>query len=247
MGQNDYNAAIMALSPIAYWKLNETEGTATCTDSSGYGYNGTYTTSSALGAAGLIYAETQTSMSCSGNDWVTLPTGTGLSANSKSFTCCFWMKRGATSTWEEMVTTWAHELNAGWEVRIESSTSTALFYLSKSGAPGSDRQVVSASAIDDNVTHFIVAMYDRPNATINIKVDNGAYATDGSAAQVTTWDADPFLAKRTEGLPYAGVLEKVALFDKVISETNLGNLYTYGTTADAPPKSPLPCFIPSII
>ena len=48
-----YSAAVLADSPIVYYRMNETSGT-TAADSSGHGYNGTYGTSVVLGNASVV-------------------------------------------------------------------------------------------------------------------------------------------------------------------------------------------------
>lgn len=52
----DYASEVLADSPTAYWRLDETEGT-TAADSSGNGNSGTYTNSPSLGAMGALTLE----------------------------------------------------------------------------------------------------------------------------------------------------------------------------------------------
>lgn len=54
---SSYSGTVLADSPVAYYRMNETSGT-TATDSSGHGYNGTFGSSVALGGAGLVPGDT---------------------------------------------------------------------------------------------------------------------------------------------------------------------------------------------
>src|SRR4051812_1334419 len=54
-----YSSAVLALSPIAYYRLGESSGT-TAADSSGNGLNGTYNGGVTLGQPGGIFGDPDT-------------------------------------------------------------------------------------------------------------------------------------------------------------------------------------------
>jgi len=64
-----YNDDVLALSPIAYWRLGESSGT-TATDEIG-SYDATYTNSPTLGATGLLEGDSDTAVTFDGtNDYI---------------------------------------------------------------------------------------------------------------------------------------------------------------------------------
>lgn len=67
-----YSAAVLADSPLAYWRMGDASGT-TATDSSGNGRHGTYAGSPTLGAASLVTGDADASVDLDGtNDEMTL-------------------------------------------------------------------------------------------------------------------------------------------------------------------------------
>lgn len=58
-GGSGYSAAVLADSPLAYWRLGESSGT-TMVDSSGNGRDGTYAGGYTLGATGLLTGDADT-------------------------------------------------------------------------------------------------------------------------------------------------------------------------------------------
>jgi hypothetical protein len=96
-----YDAAVLALSPYAYYRLDEASGTV-ANDSSGNGLNGTYE-----GTAGTNYALAQTSIvpgltysmeSFTANpgaprvELPSMPVGKQSGSWASDFTVAFWMK-----------------------------------------------------------------------------------------------------------------------------------------------------------
>ncbi|HEX3344140.1 MAG TPA: LamG domain-containing protein [Polyangiaceae bacterium] len=60
-----YRAAVLADSPLAYWRLDETSGTV-AHDATGHGYDGTYTGTYTLGAAGALAGDPDTAVTLDG-------------------------------------------------------------------------------------------------------------------------------------------------------------------------------------
>ncbi|MCP3988946.1 MAG: hypothetical protein GY724_07720, partial [Actinomycetia bacterium] len=70
---NRYSDELLALGPIAYWRLDEGGGN-TALDASGNGYHGTYVNGVALGQPGPLYSDSDTAIGLDGNnDRVELP------------------------------------------------------------------------------------------------------------------------------------------------------------------------------
>jgi hypothetical protein len=70
---SSYSAAVLADSPVGYWRLGEGSG-ITAADASGNGRNGTYTNGVTLGSAGALAGDTDTAATFDGSDdYVALP------------------------------------------------------------------------------------------------------------------------------------------------------------------------------
>jgi hypothetical protein len=91
-----YATDILALSPLAYWRVGETSGTGAA-DSSGHGYGGTYVaTGLTLGVTGAIPSDTDTGISFNGTagDKVDYGNRTELKVDHYA-TINFWVKSSA--------------------------------------------------------------------------------------------------------------------------------------------------------
>ena len=85
--EGSYAAAVVAQNPLAYWRLNEKEGT-TAYDYAG-GFNGTYNSNQTLGAAGALKGDTDTAVTFGGQSYVAV---SGMSFSATDATMLAWIK-----------------------------------------------------------------------------------------------------------------------------------------------------------
>jgi hypothetical protein len=147
-----YSAAVLADSPIVYYRTNETSGT-TAADSSGHGYGGTYGSSVVLGNANLV----------TGDVAPTFPGGTSSAA-----------KRLKSSTNAALAPTGAMSIEF-W-VNVPATVSTTQILFTQSFANGNSYQPVYISLDNGSPAYFtlqintssgVVATY--PTAVLGAK------------------------------------------------------------------------------
>lgn len=229
------NDAIMALSPIGYWKLNEPSGT-TATDSSGNGRNGTYTGSGytlqgATGGDGNLYADfgnggNSSHVSIADNNVWSIDNGaTGMSwfalckpDSVAGTTAQQVISKGASSNYE-----WGLVYNEGTggisKARVFTSGGSGIIRATTSGvfttAWNATCWVVGGVLSSDKF-----AIYR--NSNTGIHTDEGSSAsgyTNGTAAVYIGWRADS-----AAGQYWQGGLAHVAIFDGVLNTTQIQTL-----------------------
>jgi len=81
-----YSNAVMALNPVAYWPLEETNqppsNLATNLGTAGSAYNGYYGAGVTLGVAGALAGDSDTAAAFTGNSAVDIPFGSAVSIHS---------------------------------------------------------------------------------------------------------------------------------------------------------------------
>jgi hypothetical protein len=87
-----YASEVLADSPVAYWRLDDTSGTS-CVDSAGSGLNGAYAGSPTLSATSLLTTGGGTAVAFDGtNDTITVGNNAALNATDAGFTFECWVK-----------------------------------------------------------------------------------------------------------------------------------------------------------
>lgn len=231
MGQTSYNSAVLALSPIYYWKGNESSGT-TESDASGNGRTGEWGGTPLFQQTGAILDETEKSTKLSGDDYCHLYQNSACSPASGDFSVAFWFKRSAITGYEELVTCYeSGDYNNGFEIRIESGSSNIVCYSAFSGS--SSKQINGSGAVDNDAWHFLVLSYSHSTdkATLYLDGSENVAASDFGASTSYT-PASGWWGKRNDGLQFGGYMEKLAFFHSALTSTQVSNLYTYGTEED---------------
>ena len=68
-----YQVQVIADTPLAYWRLGESSGSAQASDSTGHGYNGTYNGGLTKGVSGALANNTDTAVISDGTGKITIP------------------------------------------------------------------------------------------------------------------------------------------------------------------------------
>lgn len=232
-----YDEEVMADSPLAYWRFEETSGT-TATDETANSHDGTWNGSPTLGATGKV----GNAVTLDGSDDYMDPGNLGDFGSdcAAAFTIEFWFK--FTTTDQETVFT-------GWN---GNSGETLLhIHLNTSGnsvggqSPGriaaslrndSGDQTIRAtdrSDLNDGNWHHIAVVWDDSDTTIDIYVDgildNGASDVDGSA--ITSGSTSNFTVTAVGRKEYSsdqhvdGTLDEMALYTSAVSGSRISAHY----------------------
>ncbi len=233
--------AIMALSPVGYWKLNEPSGT-TATDSSGNSRNGTYsgsglTLNGATGGDGLLYADfgnggNSSTVTIADNNAWSADTTTGLTFfmlikpdSVAGTTQQHYLSKGGSPAFE-----WGFHINNGVGGRGQFWTLTAAGSAVQNGTMTGDpittawqAVVISLNAPSTNVA---MTFYRNSNSDIYVRITAVAspYA-NGSGTLNIGWRADS-----PSGQYAAGGIAHVAIFGGFMSSGNVGSLMTAAHT-----------------
>lgn len=234
----NYSAAVLADSPIVYYRLNESSGATTASDSSGHGYNGTYGSSVSVGASSLVagdQAPTFPGGTSSSSTVVQSSTNSAL-APTGSFSVEFWVNVPSSVTSDTYL--WTQSYQSG-------SAAYPAYITLESGSP-------AFFAVQINTTGGLVATY--PTAVLGAKNHvvvtwNGSTLTayvNGSSAGTATGSgsltnyASPYTGFTVGGpVPghagFSGAIGEFALYGSALSATRVAAHYNAASNADPTP------------
>lgn len=169
-----YSNAVAADSPVGYWRLDSPSG-STMVDSSGNGYNGTYTNSPTLNVSGVLSNNTAASFNYASTQCGAVADNAALSITGALTVEC-WLN--ATAGWA------THGGNQGLVCKYLGSagqpnergyalyvaTNVIGFVISSNGVSGSATTVLSPGTFTSNAWHHVVATYT-PSTSMAIYID----------------------------------------------------------------------------
>jgi hypothetical protein len=224
-----YRELILSTAGLSgYWRLGEPSGTV-AVDESGGGYNLTYTGTPGLGTASLLAsdpANTSVDFNGAGTQYA-IRAGvapTGLNANSAITVEC-WVNSDTAGN-RAAVGLFGSGTDKGWWINLQTN---AEFYISTTGS----NQLQASKALGTAATHHIVGTYD--GANITVYVDGIAMEHRrcllGPAHTVTTAAALAIgrSGRSTPTMPTPAI-DEVAVYNRVLTPTEILNHYTVGTT-----------------
>jgi hypothetical protein len=181
-----YRQEVLADSPIAWYRLGESSGTAAF-DASGNGNHGTYEGGATFGsAAGLIAFDPDTAIGFDGVDDVINIPAAGCAAGS-AFTVTAWVLMNEVTTANDQVI-WEQQGAGGQSYTLAVSGTAGdvgtVFWQSVTGTTF-DLAVSTGVRVDDGKPHFIAATQSAANA-LWLRIDDVVVAGDFTTADATT-------------------------------------------------------------
>lgn len=217
-----YKAAVLADTPVGYWRLDDPIPSTQMADSSGNANTGSYVNGPTLGASGGLAGDADAAVSFNGiNQYATVPNSTSLNSPSTSITLEAVVKPGTVSgqvpiilkspsTFSDPYYQYGLFLDSGVGVRLAIAVNGAL-----TGAEFYNTGWVS------NQWNYIVGSYD--GATVRIYV-NGALVgsqavTIGTISHYTTpVDIGAYETKsKSVGNVFPGVIDEAAVYSTALS------------------------------
>ena len=226
---NYYSGIILASSPLAYYRLDDSSGTV-ATDSSGNGLNATYVGGVQLGQPGALPFDSDTAVTLGGSTgYVQLPKLT--SDFTSGFSAEVWADPTSVGSYQRFFDL-GNGANADNIVLYRVGTSNNLAFVVFQG--GSEGNVVMApNAITlDQWQYFAVTMDAKGNVTL---YKNGAAIATGTTyvPRAGIVRLDNYLGKSNFGNAlYAGSLDEAAIYAAPLSAAQIAAHYaqrTYGT------------------
>ncbi len=220
-GSSPYSTAVLADSPLVYYRLDESSGT-TATDISGNGNNGTYTSKAVLNQSG---ATDDGDAAISGNgDCLIKGGGSILPTGSTPRSVEIWFKTTATpsSPYGSTLVAWGTESsNEMFALKVYSSTRLKLtnwtntYYFN----------VPTGANTLDGKWHYVVVTFDGSNATAYY--DNQNLGTQTVSFNTALSSIGLVLGSQTgnNDSPYNGSLDEVAVYTKVLTPAQISAHY----------------------
>lgn len=231
-----YSSAILADSPLLYFRLGDTSGT-TVVDSSGNGHNGTYHGSPTLGAAGALAGDINTAVTFDGvNDYIDC--ALNLSAYQK-LSVEFWLKVAAFANDDHVLTEFTANFTAdspghGFVISPNNNgiTSGASGTFSSGERTSAGGYVARDFARPSAGTfHHVVMTFDRAaGGQLHAYVDGSIAGTDSNDATGGNFANDTLyvMSRAGSSLFLAGTLDEFAIYPVVLSSTQISNHYAAG-------------------
>jgi subtilisin family serine protease len=242
---SEYAAAVLADSPIAYWRLGEASGT-TAMDVTGTGHNATYRNSPILGVPGLIDADPDTAVSFDGtDDRVGVPDATDINTGGPypTRTVELWFKPDRVTKRQVLYE--------------QGGTSTGLGIYLYSGqvyvigwSSGWGPLWVSA-AVTTNTRYHVVLVLDQPGSRLEGFLNGTSMGIATGAGQLQTTTDNIAIAAMEQhtrfhdgpvtgaaNYHFDGIVDEVALYGAALTTTQIQNHHTIGTGASPPSDSP---------
>lgn len=211
-----YADAVLALTPIAYWRLGEASGT-TATDSSGNGYHGTYTGTPTRGAAGLLPFEADTAVDFPNSDssYMASPT---IAALGTAFSIAAIIKPDSTAAGAVIGCQGGTD-----DPYLQHVSADLRLFFRDSG--GTQRNIITpANNVPSGTTAHVVATHDGTTARIYV---DGAQKVSGTFSLSSITSRPWYVGRRgLTLLPFDGTVDEVALFNYALSPTQVTNLLT---------------------
>jgi hypothetical protein len=227
-----YDATILAESGlVAYWPLNEANGAGSVADATGNGHTGTPHGGVTLGATSLLPADSETAATFDGSTgYISVPYAAAL--NTAHYSAEAWVKvTGGNGGYRAPVSNRSLAGgSAGWIMYDKDSNQWAGW----SGVGGGtwDHADSGATTALSTVYHVVVT-YDGTATRLYV---NGALIATGSSGLTFQPNAAYELRigagqnETTPGFWLPGSVQKVAVYNVVLSGTQVSNHYSAGTT-----------------
>ena len=220
--------------PIGLWHFDEGQGT-TASDSSGKGNNGTL-----INGPVWTTGKVGNALSFDGvDDYVNIPNSANLNPTSQ-ITIVFWVNAPSYAYYGMMV---SKKYTEQWAVMWQSvSGRIRCDIMPWFGYYGSEGEFVSNTELSLNQWHHVACTFDGTNARIYLDgvLDKTSAAVSGSISTSTS----PLIIGAFEYSPevyyyqFRGELDEVAIYDRVLSSSEVLALYQAGTVPPPPDTTP---------
>lgn len=214
-----YSDAVLALSPLAYWRMGEASGTLDNAEGTAT-YDAFTTNAPTYGVTGLLTGDPDTALSFAAGSSQYAQTNGALPAIGPNFSLAAWINVTSLSA-DRMVL--SQQSNAFLRVY---STGQLEFHWVDAGAVGRNLATVG-SDITTGQTYFIVGLYDGTRAKLYINGSTAAQSVELTSGGVPS--AIWHIARHaTAILSFDGAIDEVAIFDSVLSDADISNLWAIG-------------------
>jgi hypothetical protein len=227
-GSVAYSAAVLADSPVGWWRLNQAAGTTganSVLDSSGNTNHGTPAGGVTFGVAGALAAEldgtSDTAASFDGSDDLVSVADSPSLAFTTTITVEAWVYP-TSAGFREIVTKVNGAFTTGWDLGFDASR-FPVWHPRAGGFAG----IMGANALPLNQWHHLVATCDGTNARLYV---NGALAAGPTAFSGSLATSDALrIASHGSGNRFLGRIDEAAVYATALGAARAAAHYAAGT------------------
>jgi hypothetical protein len=223
--RDGYYSTVISLSPQSYWRLGEASG-ASAVDTQGL-LNGTYSGVTSYGTTAPLSHDSDTAVTCTSGTTCFTTADNAAFHNTGAQSIALWLKPSVAP----------QASNARVFAKYDGTNIT--YFVAYNGTSGQMRYIVDVNSrvtaisttllTNTNAWYFIAGTWDGSTARIYI---NGAQEGTAGGTGPVKQNAVGFTGMATTaGTPGAkGSLDDVAVWNRVLTPTEISTLYTRGTT-----------------
>ncbi len=227
-----YPNAVLADSPIAYYRLDDTG--STLTDSSSNAINGSYGSSVTHGATSLVTTNSDAAATFPGGSW----SANGIATVAKNTTLQpanvtveAWVKEAATNSggFIDLVSYGPQSSGQAWSVQVTPSNTFSFFVLYGS----SSAYVGGTTVLTAGTVYHVAASYDGTTARLYVNGQLEATASGSgsiSYSGVGTTGLSIGAGQSTSRNVFNGTIDDVSLYGSALSASKIQSHYAAGTT-----------------
>jgi hypothetical protein len=220
-----YAAAVLADTPLAYWRLGEPSGSTTCVDQTGHGYTANVVGTITLGVPGALAHDTNTAAQFSGGSGH-IDVGNVLDAPSPApFSWEVWVKPTSIGAYADFISRMTYTASGN------PTTGTYMFAFNTAGMNlGFERWVARASSMAIDTAGLVVGSWAHVVATVDATGAGVLWVNGTEVGTGTTPTAVPATnAHLLFGVALACTLDEIAIYDHVLSASRVAAHYAAAT------------------
>jgi hypothetical protein len=221
-----YAAAVLADTPLAYWRLGDPSGSTTCVDQTGHGYAATVVGTITLGVPGALAHDTNTAAQVPGGESGYLDVGNFLDAPSPAaFSWEVWVKPTSIGTYAEFMSRMTYTGSGN------PSTGTYMFAWNGAGMNlGFERWVSRVSSLALDTPGLVAGSWAHVVATVDGTGAGAVYVNGTRVGTGTTGAAMPATTAHVLfGYALPCVLDEIAIYDHALSAASVSAHYAAAT------------------
>jgi len=239
-----YSPAVLALNPLAFWKMNEPSGT-TLSDSVINNYPLTIPSAAGVEQYAIPFLPGGAAMLDwlgGGNSYAERPNTVDLAFTSAmSFTLMGWFgsvglpgarctlgAKGYNNAGVESRPWYGLTIETSGKARMWLRSSAGVDYIAESFSTLSDTQYISRGPI-----HHIAGVFDVTGPTVSIYIDGKLENSKPAVTAAWGTNTDRFQLNALNGAGGGPWMGSVAIFDKVVTPTQIADLYEAGRAGTA--------------
>lgn len=217
--RSEYRAAVLALSPISYWRLGET-GTTVARDEIGPN-PGTYTGTYTLGISGALTGDQDSAVAFAGAGEVDVLDNDTLDTANGPISIVAWVQRNASQNATQGIVS---KGTGAWYLRFDASNK--LNFLRSQEA---DLAASSGTITDTASWHMVAVTYAGSNGAITFYIDGIASGSTSPTTNLISNALQARLGNEISGVePSQGSLDEIAVFGAALTGPQLVTLWQTG-------------------